>query len=147
MNILEKNEHHILQLLPPMQPKVRDFLKRCAAKGLIVSIYCSYRSDAEQKALYAQGRESLSVVNTLRKAAGMTLLPEGIYKKLTNAKPGKSYHAKRLAVDGVIMDGGKCVWDTADPRWHVYGQCAKEAGLEWAGNWKRFKEYPHVQDV
>jgi peptidoglycan L-alanyl-D-glutamate endopeptidase CwlK len=29
--------------------------------------------------------------------------------------------------------------------WQRIGKTGKEAGLEWAGDWKRFKEYPHFQ--
>jgi hypothetical protein len=53
-----------------------------------------------------------------------------------------------MAVDGVIMVGGKPDWEMAQPgKWRRYGELAKRCGLEWAGDWDRFREYVHVQLV
>lgn len=43
-------------LHPTLQPIVGKFLERCEAAGLNILITCTYRSSAEQDALYAQGR-------------------------------------------------------------------------------------------
>ena len=43
------------------------------------------------------------------------------------------------------MVGGKPVWDDSDPLWQIYGEIAQAAGLDWAGEWLGFKEYPHCQ--
>lgn len=52
-----------------------------------------YRSDDEQRALYAQGRRPISEVNRLRQVAGLALISEvENRKKVTNATPGKSKH-------------------------------------------------------
>ena len=53
-------------------------------------------------------------------------------RKVTNAPPGSSAHNFGLALDAV-------------PLWNRYGTCARLAGLEWAGDWTRFREFPHVQ--
>lgn len=145
MTTAERNEAHLKQVLPELQEKARRMLELCTERGLDVQFYCSYRSHAEQEALYAQGRKPLAEVNELRKKAGLAALPEGIYGKVTNAIPGKSKHGKRMALDGVILDGGKAVWNTRDPRWQIYGECAREAGLVWAGDWKSFREFPHIE--
>jgi peptidoglycan L-alanyl-D-glutamate endopeptidase CwlK len=48
-------------------------------------------------------------------------------------------------VDVVPVRNGKPVWDSKDPVWQTVGRLGKAAGLEWAGDWKRFKEFPHFQ--
>jgi peptidoglycan L-alanyl-D-glutamate endopeptidase CwlK len=40
---------------------------------------------------------------------------------------------------------GKPRWDVKDAVWQEVGRLGKAAGLEWAGDWKRFREYPHFQ--
>ncbi len=42
------------------------------------------------------------------------------------------------------MVHGRIAWDDHE-LWETYGQCAAAVGLEWAGTWVRFKEFPHVQ--
>ena len=66
-------------------------------------------------------------------------------KIVTNAKAGESAHNWGLAFDGAPLLGGKIDWDPENPIWTRYGQVATESGLEWAGNWVSFKEYPHIQ--
>jgi peptidoglycan L-alanyl-D-glutamate endopeptidase CwlK len=39
---------------------------------------------------------------------------------------------------------GKAVWDD-QTIWKQVGEIGKSCGLEWAGDWKTFKEYPHFQ--
>lgn len=67
---------------------------------------------------------------------------------VTNAGPGQSLHNYGYAFDGCPMRGGKPVWGTQGEEaalWKLYGECADAAGLEWAGHWTKFKEYPHCQ--
>jgi peptidoglycan L-alanyl-D-glutamate endopeptidase CwlK len=48
-------------------------------------------------------------------------------------------------VDVVPLLHGKPVWDAKNSIWQDVGRIGKAAGLEWAGDWQRFKEYPHFQ--
>lgn len=72
-------------------------------------------------------------------------------RTLTNALPGRSMHHYGLAFDAVPMVGSKPLWDVhhseGDMRseWSEFGKAAKDAGLEWSGDWEGFKEYAHVQ--
>ena len=50
-----------------------------------------------------------------------------------------------VAVDVVPMQHGKPVWSASAPVWQRVGKLGEEAGLEWAGRWKRFREFPHFQ--
>ena len=120
------NSRSIDLLLPPVLARVKTFLALCEANRIDVIVTSTYRDNESQDALYAQGRT----------APG---------KIVTNAKGGESYHNYKCAIDIVPIVGGKCVWDDAAPIWKTLGQLGKQAGLEWAGTWKTFKEYPHFQ--
>jgi peptidoglycan L-alanyl-D-glutamate endopeptidase CwlK len=112
-------------LHPLFQPKARDFVEAAKAAGLDVLIYCTYRNREEQDELYTHGRT----------APG---------KIVTNARAGQSAHNFGLAFDGVPLIAGKPAWDDHEA-WETYGHVASAVGLEWAGNWPRFKEFPHIQ--
>jgi peptidoglycan L-alanyl-D-glutamate endopeptidase CwlK len=127
-----------------IRDKARVFLRQCNEEGMVIVITCTLRSMEEQTALYAQGREDIAKVNALRQLAGMP--PLGTENRIvTHARPGYSLHNFGLAFDVVPLDAGKPIWDSSHPVWHRIGKTGKEAGLEWAGDWKRFKEYPHFQ--
>ena len=72
---------------------------------------------------------------------------------MTNAKAGQSLHnhidekgsPSSDAFDIVIMRNGKPDWDKKNPAWGIAGTIGESVGLEWAGNWKSFKEFPHFQ--
>ncbi len=120
------NSRSLDDLLPQVRSRVQKFFDAAKAQGIDLLVTSTYRDNASQAALYAQGRT----------APG---------KIVTNAKAGQSFHNYRCAVDVVPMRNGKPVWDSKDPVWQVVGRLGKAAGLEWAGDWKRFKEFPHFQ--
>jgi peptidoglycan L-alanyl-D-glutamate endopeptidase CwlK len=101
-------------------------IKDCNAAGIDLLVTSTYRDNASQEALYAQGRTKPG-------------------KIVTNARAGQSFHNYRCAFDVVPLRHGKPVWDSKDPVWQIIGQIGKQCGLEWAGDWKRFKEFPHFQ--
>ena len=116
-------------LHPLVRGKAEAFLAKCRAAGIDVLITCTYRDAEEQNRLYAQGRT----------APG---------RKVTNAKAGQSFHNYHLAFDCVPMRSGKPVWNTAGADgalWETIGKVGESVGLEWAGRWTRFREYPHFQ--
>jgi peptidoglycan L-alanyl-D-glutamate endopeptidase CwlK len=120
------NSRSLDDLLPQVKIRVQKFLDSAKAAGIDLLVTSTYRDNASQTALYAQGRT----------APG---------KIVTYAKAGQSWHNHRCAVDVVPIVAGKPVWDTKNPVWQKVGKLGKAAGLEWAGDWKRFKEYPHFQ--
>jgi len=122
-------------LHPTVKRMAQDFLQRCAADDIDLLVTCTFRDAEEQNRLYARGR---------------TVLWENGAKvrKVTNAKAGQSFHNYRLALDVVPLRGGKPVWGTAGADgllWQRVGAHGKAAGLEWAGDWLRFKEMAHFQ--
>lgn len=101
-------------LRPEVRPLVDAFLASCASAGLDALVTCTLRSNAEQAALYAQGRT----------------VPGKI---VTKALPGQSAHNYGLAIDIVPIVNGKADWDVEHPIWPQLGQLGEAAGLEWAG--------------
>ena len=114
------------------------------------------RTDAEQKAYYAQGREALDAVNAKRKAAGMSDISQAQNKVVTRANSaGTTWHGFGLAFDIAITDstGKKIVWDKSSDwngdhkdDWAQVGALADEVGLEWGGNFTSIYDAPHYQD-
>jgi peptidoglycan LD-endopeptidase CwlK len=65
--------------------------------------------------------------------------------KVTNAKPGSSYHQYGLAIDFCLQVNGKLVW-VVNKDWMIVVECFKKYGFAWGGDWKgSFKDYPHVE--
>jgi peptidoglycan L-alanyl-D-glutamate endopeptidase CwlK len=120
------NSRKLDDLLPPVKVRVEEFLASARLAGIDLLVTSTYRDNASQNALYAQGRTTPG-------------------KIVTNAKAGQSWHNYRCAVDVVPVVAGKPRWDVKDAVWQEVGRLGKAAGLEWAGDWKRFKEYPHFQ--
>ena len=120
------NSRSLDDLIPPAKVRVQAFLDAAKKNGIDLLVTSTYRDNASQDALYAQGRTTPG-------------------KKVTNAKAGQSWHNYRCAVDVVPIVAGKPRWDVKDEVWQQVGKLGKAAGLEWAGDWKRFKEYPHFQ--
>jgi peptidoglycan L-alanyl-D-glutamate endopeptidase CwlK len=119
--------------LEDLHPRVRAMceahIAACRAAGIDIIITSTLRTMEEQAALYAQGRSTPG-------------------RKVTNAKPGQSFHNYGLAYDVVPLRAGKPVWGTIGPDlalWQRVGALGKAQGLEWAGDWVRFKEFPHFQ--
>lgn len=123
------NSRDLKELLPEVRIIADLFLSRTQNLGIDLLVTSTYRDFAAQAALYARGRT----------------VPG---RKVTNAKPGQSWHNWRRAFDIVPMRYGKPVWGTAgaDGRlWVRIGEIGESCGLEWAGRWTRFREYPHFQ--
>jgi len=120
-------------LHPRLKERALAFQERCKQAGIDILIYCTYRSNKEQQELYRIGRN----------------IPGKI---VTNAKAGESNHNATIdgkpasrAFDCVPLRAGKPVWDGKDPIWQIVGKIGVEVGLMWAGNWTRFREYPHFE--
>lgn len=117
-------------LHPAVKRRALAMISACDADGITLLITSTYRDNASQDKLYAQGRGG---------AVGPVV---------TNAKGGQSWHNWRLAFDIVPIVNGKPCWNTtgdAGRLWRKIGDIGKSCGLEWAGDWKRFPEFPHFQ--
>jgi peptidoglycan L-alanyl-D-glutamate endopeptidase CwlK len=116
-------------LHPAIATRCRDHIAACEKAGITIILTCTFRDLEEQARLYAIGR-------TVRG------------NKVTNAKPGESMHNYRLAYDVVPIRYGKPVWGTLGDDgklWEQVGSLGELQGLEWAGRWRTFCEFPHFQ--
>jgi len=120
------NSRSLDDLIAPAKERVERFIALCKDNGIDLLVTSTYRDNESQQALYEQGRTT----------AG---------KVVTNAKAGDSWHNWRCAVDVVPMFNGKPDWDGSHPVWAKVGELGKQAGLEWAGEWRTFKELAHFQ--
>ena len=119
------NSRSLDELLPQVRVRVDKLIENCKAAGIDLLVTSTYRDNESQDALYAQGRTQPG-------------------KIVTKAKAGQSFHNYRCAVDVVPLVNGKPVWDDT-MLWSQIGGLGKQIGLEWAGDWQTFKEYPHFQ--
>lgn len=123
------NSRDLKDLHPAVRRRAEAFIAKAKAEGIDLLVTSTYRDAESQQALYDQGR----------------ILPG---KKVTNAKPGQSWHNWRCALDVVPMRAGKPVWGTTGPDgvlWERVGRIGEACGLEWAGRWVKFREMAHFQ--
>lgn len=114
-------------LRPEVRPMVDAFLDACANEGYDILVTCTFRSFAEQNALYAEGRTEPGHI-------------------VTNAQAGQSAHNFGFAIDIVPIVNGKPDWYADDPIWQAIGALGQMAGLEWYGApGSAFVEMPHFQ--
>lgn len=126
------------------------FLDECEAAAIDVMIICTWRSNTEQDALYAQGRTKPGKIVTRAKGG------QSSHNFMLNGVPAS------LAFDVVPLRNGKTlVWgvhgdgidndptddDTDDLElWQRVGVIGKHCGLKWYGDPNAsFREYPHFE--
>lgn len=119
----------IEELHPVVQRLYLKFEDECEKAEIPILRTSTYRDIESQNALYAQGRTVKGAI-------------------LTNARGGDSFHNYRVAFDVVPLRNGKPVWGALGDDWALWrsvGAIGRACGLEWAGDWKKFKEFPHFQ--
>ncbi|MGC9340806.1 M15 family metallopeptidase [Listeria ivanovii] len=110
--------------------RTRYVIRKAFSEGIYICVVnpC-YRSNAEQNALYAQGRTKPG-------------------NKVTNAKGGQSNHNFGVAVDLCLYtnDGKNVIWETTTKRWKRVVAIAKSVGFKWGGYWTgTLIDYPHFE--
>ncbi len=106
-----------------------------------------YRPPTRQRALYAQGRTDKQLL-----AKGYTQSEIQQYRQAgyTADKPIVSYtlhsmHSKGRAMDIAWLVNGRITYDVPNSWWELYGAIARKHGLVWGGDWKTFKDRPHIE--
>jgi len=112
-------------LHPTVRKATEELLAICEQKGIEMIITHGLRTIDEQNALYAKGRTAPGPI-------------------VTKAKGGTSYHNYGLAIDYCLVKDGKAVW-VVNEDWRAVASEAKKLGFEWGGDWKSFRDYPHLQ--
>ena len=121
------NSRDFDKLRPRTREKAIAFQTACREAGLPVLIYQTLRDAEYQDQLYAQGRTKPG-------------------KVVTNAKGGSSFHEYGVAIDFVPLVEGLPAWND-DKRYQQCAQIGKKCGFEWGGDFKSFKDRPHLQDT
>lgn len=111
-------------LHPVVAEKARALLALAASEGVHLLITSTLRTFEEQAAVYAQGRTRPG-------------------KRVTNARPGQSWHNFGLAFDVVPLVEGKPVWNSC--HWNRIGELGRSLGLTWGGDFRSFKDRPHFE--
>lgn len=115
------------QLYFPLVERVLEMLAACRARGADYFAVSGYRSDAEQKVLWTQGRTAPGLV-------------------VTQAKPGESAHNFGLAVDFCRdghIDRRGLQQDYRPESYAILGEEARRVGLVWGGDFAH-PDRPHV---
>lgn len=142
----------IEDLHPLVQLKAKAFKEEAQKQGLDFIITSTLRDIECQNELYKIGR-------TVKGQNASPKRPMG--SVVTNAVGGRSFHNYGVAFDICPRRFGKLlVWNTSgdgldtNPAdddtddlelWLRLANIGKSLGLEWAGDWKTFKEFPHFQ--
>lgn len=135
-------------LFPPFAESVQKIATDIKKQNLYV--FETYRSFQRQLELWSQGRQLQN---------GIWIITDTT-KIVTKAKPGASFHAYGLAFDSVPdgnLQKAGIQWSWSDTyidqngkqqkiQWDAIGKAAQKYMCEWAGTWKNFPEFPHVQN-
>jgi peptidoglycan LD-endopeptidase CwlK len=141
----QASENRLSKVHPELARRVRALVSRLSQAGLRVEVVQGLRTWDEQAALFAQGRETLTVVNSLRRKAGLApLSADENRRRVTDARAGQSNHNYGLACDLCPFKGNVPDWNAPAAVWKQIGAAAKAAGLKWGGDWQR-PDRPHVE--
>jgi peptidoglycan LD-endopeptidase CwlK len=113
----------IEDLTPVTQAKYREFDEAMKAAGIDYIVTCTLRTQAEQDALYAQGRTAPGKIVTWTR---------------------KSRHISGTAFDIAIKKEGIISWDADD--YKAAGLVGESVGLTWGGSWDK-PDNPHFQTI
>lgn len=91
----------IEDLHPAVEPLCRLFLALCEERGIRAMVTSTLRTEAEQLALFAQGRKGLKTVNELRAEAGLPPITDKKNRIVTYAPT--SIHQFGCAFDVVLL--------------------------------------------
>ena len=146
-----------------MKEKFRLLNAECLKKNINILLTCTSRDIKEQVALYAQGRQSLTEVNALRKVVKLAPITakENKYcvtwtlksKHLVNFDNSDPTDDKSKAFDIVVLDAKKKItWNIkADVNknnisdYVEVGKIGISLGLVWGGSWKNTPDYYHFE--
>lgn len=111
----------VAELNPVAQTAIRLFFQECAKAGINVFVTETYRSQARQDYLYAQGRSRSGKIVTWTRS---------------------SRHTNRLAWD-IAVCTPNALYDTI--ALNKAGAIARKLGITWGGDWKSTPDKPHFE--
>lgn len=132
---MEEPKYSSQGLYSPVKQATQQLIQQMKAKGILIKITEGFRSFDRQNHLYEQGRTAPGPI-------------------VTYARGGESYHNYGLAIDFALVDPTtkKLSWDlrrddnkNGEADWQEVVQAAKKLGFAWGGDWKGFKDRPHLE--
>lgn len=111
-------------LAPRFREAVDISIAECETFGLRATVYETYRSNALAEAYYAKGRTAPGSI--------VTNAPDNLH----------SWHGYGLAADIIHRT---LRWDAPASWWREMAAVFKRNGCSWGGDWRTFKDLPHVQ--
>ena len=146
----------IEMLTPSMKEKTEKMLHFLDAEKIQYKVLETLRTEAVQRAYFAQGREPLAVVNIKRRSAGL-----GPITDIENARKItwtlESKHIAGKAIDIVPIIDGKIPWNINSKEIaYLYlriGKIGEACGLSWGGRWTPIdkfgigKDAPHFEEA
>lgn len=148
-----------LELLTPYMKKRAIDLVALSLQRLNIHVLITNtgRLEIEQRALYAQGRDSLSVVNMVRKKAFLAPITAEenescVTWTLDSLHIIKKNRPLAEAFDfAILLPSGKVTWDikvdtnlSKGSDYEEVGALGETLGLIWGGRWKK-PDRPHFQ--
>lgn len=132
-------DEKISKLHPKIRDEVQKIILEVESLGIFFKVYSTYRSAEQQLIEYGKGRnrEKLEIDKIDPKYSDMTK------PIVTNAKPYESYHNYGLALDGVVIEKSKAVWDSEKINEVV--KVFKKYGYKWGGDFNSIKDKPHFE--
>lgn len=129
------NDRNLNDLHPALKILAGQFVANCALKGVKTIITQTWRSPAEQDALFAQGRTTPGPIVTNAEAS------ESKHCFILNGEPASK------AFDYCILnDNGHIIIDGSHPLYGYAGAIGEALGLSWGGTWPRPKtDYDHFE--
>jgi peptidoglycan L-alanyl-D-glutamate endopeptidase CwlK len=125
-------------------------LAGAADQGVALRATRTFDTWATQAAYFAQGRQPLAEVNALRAGCGLApITAKQNEYTVTDARPGRSWHNWRRAMDVVPVDEATSpdfrdpdnpIWNA--PYWTALAELGEALGFESGGRWG---DWPHFQ--
>ncbi len=131
----------INSLVPVVREKLLRLQALAGQEGIEFATVYTLRTEAEQHALFAQGRKTLDEVNRLRKEAGLAPITEGENRIVTRLLT--SVHMFGCAFDVAVLKEGRIDWqDIAS--YERLGEIGESIGLRWGGRFS-FRDWEHFE--
>lgn len=121
-------------LHPVVEEKSKELIAQAEEIGVSILITDGFRSVESQNEIYKKGRNDGGAI-------------------VSYARGGESYHNYGLAIDFALQtENGGISYDlerdgnqNGKADWFEVASIGKELGFKWGGDWRGFKDYPHLE--
>jgi peptidoglycan LD-endopeptidase CwlK len=131
-NVTARSERLVSGLHESVQPLAQKLIEAAAQEGINITLVQGNRTNAEQDAIYAQGRTTPGPI-------------------VSNTKGGESWHNFGLAFDVAIISSGpkppagKVTFPPDKAIWQRLGALGQQLGMTWGGGFSTLADYGHFE--